>query len=144
MTNMSAEDQLAQIRSLLGLETRDEAGAQQNDDTEEPVDISLDTSITAQSQEEDRGTPTKVSNIETPSATDVRNWWRIDPQRLSTSQGLWEVRLGSDDHSYAEEPNVIPHRSNLQRRGLRCWHADGVHSKTRQPCVSRHVGAPIP
>ena len=71
---MSAEEKLAQIRSLLGLETQDGADVQQNDEAEEPIDITLDTSdssIPAQSQEEERGTPTIGSDKEIPSHTDV-------------------------------------------------------------------------
>ena len=71
MTDMSAEEKLAQIRSLLGLEIQDDADAQQNDETEEPVDDTFDTSTPAQSQEEERSTRTTGTDKEIPSHSDV-------------------------------------------------------------------------
>ena len=71
MTDMSAEEKLAQIRSLLELEIQDDADAQQNDETEEPVDDTFDTSTPAQSQEEERSTRTTGTDKEIPSHNDV-------------------------------------------------------------------------
>lgn len=73
MTDLSAEEKLARIRSLLGLETEEEADAQQSDELEEQIDVDLDTSTSAQSQEqeEERGTPTEGTAEQIPSPSDL-------------------------------------------------------------------------
>ena len=73
MPDLSAEEKLARIRSLLGLESEEDADAQQSDALEEQIDVSLDTSTSAQiqEQEEERGTPTEGTDEESPSPSDV-------------------------------------------------------------------------